>query len=390
MFWNDRSECICLTVNIFVRFFLAVEDQDVVNLKVFNMTLSLSPSEIHFSHDSIGYRFSCGRFIEDTYTLLHYGLIDISCIPRMTVTLMDGKWFAYNGNRRLWVFRKLASEGKLQKINVYVTEARIPKKRFTTQNGGITIEVRGRSDFELSSFLSHLSVGGMGEFEMPQTLGLSSNHSTAWWWTRFEDTCTKQSFDGSGGSGSLECLALSHDRSGYFYLMTDGFSKYRQIPQEVISKIWWSHRRYDAEPIYVALGDNGRYYMEFSDGNICYNASKTFGKELRRAWNCLEEVYAVAFAPNDGWWISTSSHSSYKNLPISLSVALSKEEYSAEYISVSSSGAWFAQFSEHNHRHGLDEELEKLIKEQEQEGQHVTFITFGGAYDTVIEFHSSE
>lgn len=107
--------------------------------------VSISPADIHFTHNSINQRFRCGRYIEHTYEQLLKCEISIDAIPMIEIAKQDGKFWTYSGNRRLWVFRKLNSAGLLPSVNACIVQKRIPSQRFTTRNGGVSVEVRGRS-----------------------------------------------------------------------------------------------------------------------------------------------------------------------------------------------------------------------------------------------------
>ena len=98
-------------------------------------------SNICFSHNSINVRFSRRRFIEDTYDSLRNGKITVDMIPQMTVARINGKWFAWYGNRRLWVYRKLEADAVLDTITTQTTKCEIPRGKFTTQNGGYSTYV---------------------------------------------------------------------------------------------------------------------------------------------------------------------------------------------------------------------------------------------------------
>eukprot|EP00929_Paragymnodinium_shiwhaense_P010704 TRINITY_DN115580_c0_g1_i1.p1 TRINITY_DN115580_c0_g1~~TRINITY_DN115580_c0_g1_i1.p1 ORF type:complete len:411 (+),score=42.32 TRINITY_DN115580_c0_g1_i1:85-1317(+) len=105
-------------------------------------TLQLRPKHIHFTHDSISKKFSCGRFIEDTLEEILDRETRVSEVPRIIVTKQDGKWWTFTGNRRLWVFRKLEAANFLQKVWVEVTDRPVPRKFMTTKNGGTSVRVR--------------------------------------------------------------------------------------------------------------------------------------------------------------------------------------------------------------------------------------------------------
>ena len=99
------------------------------------------PSEIYFTHDSINPYFSCGRGIIDTYEELRTGFKDVTDIPMMTVAQLNGEWYTYTGNRRLWVFRRLQREGYIYEIEVHATNRHIQPSKFTTRNGGVSVKV---------------------------------------------------------------------------------------------------------------------------------------------------------------------------------------------------------------------------------------------------------
>eukprot|EP00971_Amphidinium_carterae_P313641 6233776-Amphidinium_carterae.1 len=104
----------------------------------------MSPRDIFFTHDSISERFSCGRHIEQTYRELLCHEISIEDIPMIQVAAKDGKYWTYTGNRRLWVFRKLCSAGWLHEVNVQIVQKSIPRRKITTQDGGVSVVVRRR------------------------------------------------------------------------------------------------------------------------------------------------------------------------------------------------------------------------------------------------------
>ena len=320
--------------------------------------MKLSPEEIFFSHDSISHRFSCGRFIEDTYQQLRDGDIHVSIIPRMTVTDIDGEWFAFNGNRRLWVFKKLAWEGRLQTIQVYVTDQRIPRKRFTTEVEGRRIEVRHRRDLDFP----------------PPGPGLAA---------RFRNKSTEQSFlDSVGGDGVLKTLALSYDQTGYFLFKKNGDWKYRGMSSRICD-LMDKQESHSVEPAYVASGDDDRYFVKFEDGSMHWHghAPKAFSKTVKKA----AKVHAVAFGPRGGWWIKTNRGSQWNDLPEVLEETLQQEDQSADFVSVSEAGdAWFAEFPDGSYWEGLDDKCLALIDEH---GQRVSRITFGHSDDIVLEFY---
>ncbi|XP_063397459.1 uncharacterized protein LOC134681749 [Mytilus trossulus] len=110
--------------------------------------MELKPSEIFYSQDSIMNRFgdytSHGNtYIGETLDQLLKGHCNVNSIPTISVVKKYGKWYT-SDNRRLWVFRKAEDLGFLETI--YVNEAYyLNENKFTTENGGESIRVRGRT-----------------------------------------------------------------------------------------------------------------------------------------------------------------------------------------------------------------------------------------------------
>jgi len=71
------------------------------------------------------------------------------------------KWFSAD-NRRLWVAKHLERLGKLDRIKVNVVRG-IPLQKMTTNNGGVSIRVRG-------------DPGGYGPFRKCQSLSFITVH----------------------------------------------------------------------------------------------------------------------------------------------------------------------------------------------------------------------
>eukprot|EP00438_Fugacium_kawagutii_P017456 Skav220270 [mRNA] locus=scaffold3532:57220:58209:- [translate_table: standard] len=328
--------------------------------------MNLSPELIHFSHDSISCRFRCGRHIEDTYMDLRDGRIHVSIIPRITVSYVDGEWFAYNGNRRLWVFKTLAIEGRLHQIRVEVTFRPIPRRCFTTQCDGRAIEVRTRPDLDFPP--PHVDV--------PRFSAL------------FQDGSTQQSFVDSASGCIMECLALSYETSGYFYITAGGDWKRRGIPEELDVLITLK-LLVSVNPTYVALGPDERYFVKFDDGSENWRASDGFTKAVKKLGR-RDTVQAVAFGPRGGWWMRTSKGSQWDNLPRHLNQELEDADCCARFVSISQNGrAWFVKFDNDNYCwEGLDRDCSREINKQ---GRRIYRITFGsrsflGEDDWVLEF----
>ena len=71
------------------------------------MTMQLKPSEIRYSQDSISMYFSGtdNGSILDLFEKLISGEINVSYLPLIEVAYYDDHWMAFEGNRRLFVFK---------------------------------------------------------------------------------------------------------------------------------------------------------------------------------------------------------------------------------------------------------------------------------------------
>ncbi|XP_033725953.1 uncharacterized protein LOC117315694 [Pecten maximus] len=117
-------------------------DQD--NQKIRMKLLSLRPSEIRYSQDSIARTFRHGRHSGIAIGQTLDDLVGNNCtvhdIPTITVTLRDGLWYC-GDNRRLWVFRKCEELGIIERVPA--VEGSLEPYKFTTDNFGVSIHVRG-------------------------------------------------------------------------------------------------------------------------------------------------------------------------------------------------------------------------------------------------------
>lgn len=120
--------------------------------------MRIKPYDVYFSHDSVNVRFSCGSRILDTFKQLSSAALSMDDIPRMTIARRQGKWHAFNGNRRLRVFRKLYEEGYCDEVEVYETDEPTSRKNFTTLNGGVSVTVRMQHDKAATVWVESQSV----------------------------------------------------------------------------------------------------------------------------------------------------------------------------------------------------------------------------------------
>ena len=84
------------------------------------MSERLRPSDIRFTQDSIGSRFTDGSYISNTFHDLLFGLKSTDDIDDIEVVQQDGVWWAITGNRRLYVYRRLQDLGVVTTIPVRV------------------------------------------------------------------------------------------------------------------------------------------------------------------------------------------------------------------------------------------------------------------------------
>ena len=110
--------------------------------------VSLSPAEVRFSQDSIAGRFTNTKFIYLTFEDLLTNRISVDDIEMMEVVRWKDRWWAYTGNRRLYLYRRLHELGVLKTIRVrvrsldsYSTRATF-EKRMTTDCDGRTTRCR--------------------------------------------------------------------------------------------------------------------------------------------------------------------------------------------------------------------------------------------------------
>jgi hypothetical protein len=102
----------------------------------------IDPQEVRFSQDSCGYRFKNGGTIDDLVEGLRAGRIQPEDVPPIRLMERAGKLFTLD-NRRLEAFRRAGVEVPYR----MATQQEIASEgwKFTTQNEGISIRVRGES-----------------------------------------------------------------------------------------------------------------------------------------------------------------------------------------------------------------------------------------------------
>ena len=98
------------------------------------MSERLRPSDIRFTQDSIGSRFTDGSYISNTFHDLLFGLKSTDDIDDIEVVQQDGVWWAITGNRRLYVYRRLQDLGVVKTIPVRVRSLSEPGVRNQLNN----------------------------------------------------------------------------------------------------------------------------------------------------------------------------------------------------------------------------------------------------------------
>ena len=101
-------------------------------------------AEIFYSQDSIKEKYDDGHTIYSTLSVCKKHPFVRNQIPRIRVCQRNGKIYSLD-NRRLWVFKKLEADGYITGIPVKtVSNDRLTPEKFTTQNGGESVEIRQR------------------------------------------------------------------------------------------------------------------------------------------------------------------------------------------------------------------------------------------------------
>jgi len=96
------------------------------------------PRDILFTKALIKPHFSCGQSIVKTLDALRQRQITIEKIPKIDVRISEGKFWAYEGNRRLWMYRQLESEGRLPHgIEIRLAASPMPYTVFPINHNGL-------------------------------------------------------------------------------------------------------------------------------------------------------------------------------------------------------------------------------------------------------------
>ena len=102
-------------------------------------TFYLPITDIHYSQLIIRHRFKDGRFISELCEDFLSGKVTVETIPKIPVIKDGDKWYAMDGNRRLFVMKKLYSRGMLDTDEIPVKKGFRGKVVRCSPDGGISI-----------------------------------------------------------------------------------------------------------------------------------------------------------------------------------------------------------------------------------------------------------
>ncbi|KAH3806349.1 hypothetical protein DPMN_134668 [Dreissena polymorpha] len=149
---NDKNESGKQTKN---ELGLTPRDEYMVTKLYDREIIYLKPSEVRYTHDQITAHFQDGRSMISTFIALLYGRAEIRLggndVPPIEVMQTDeldgGKsekiWYVVNGNRRLYVFKRLEKCGALTTMQVVARkyDSIEMDKHFLTRNKGRTVSI---------------------------------------------------------------------------------------------------------------------------------------------------------------------------------------------------------------------------------------------------------
>ena len=102
---------------------------------------TIDPAAVRFSQSSISRNFSSGGGIEDLAAGLRNGSVNPANVPPIRLVEREGSLFTLD-NRRLWSFQQ--AEVPIPYRMATPQEAAAEAWKFTTQNGGTSIRLRGQ------------------------------------------------------------------------------------------------------------------------------------------------------------------------------------------------------------------------------------------------------
>ena len=100
--------------------------------------LSLKPSDILYSQNSIGNKFTNGLQIGEVLDDIMEDRLSISRLPTIEVKCIDGSYVSCD-NRRLWILKQLERLGSVNQVSVKTTKRISRQKSARTSN----VQIRG-------------------------------------------------------------------------------------------------------------------------------------------------------------------------------------------------------------------------------------------------------
>ena len=100
--------------------------------------LSLKPSDILYSQNSIGNKFTNGVQIGEVLDDIMEDRLSISRLPTIKVKCIDGSYVS-SDNRRLWILKQLEKLGRVNQVSVKTTRWMSRRKSARTNN----VKIRG-------------------------------------------------------------------------------------------------------------------------------------------------------------------------------------------------------------------------------------------------------
>src|SRR5438105_2570568 len=102
----------------------------------------MDPNEVRFTQNSIRYRFSDGRTIDDLAEALKTASVDPEEVPPLRLVLKNGLYYCLD-NRRLEAFRRARVPMPFRMATP--EEVAEESWKFTTRNEGVSVRIRGES-----------------------------------------------------------------------------------------------------------------------------------------------------------------------------------------------------------------------------------------------------
>ena len=131
--------------------------------------MRLMIDDVNFSQLSINECFKDKRWISQLVEDFLTGRVTLQTLPRIPVVFCDGKWFAIDGNRRLFVLKKLHERGLLGTDEIPVKRGRLGRRISYYTNGYVRVRHGGWMAKEIDAMINDFQQFGRSTFT-PGTL----------------------------------------------------------------------------------------------------------------------------------------------------------------------------------------------------------------------------